>query len=195
MKTVAITGSIGSGKSTVTSYIAERYYTQSCDAINSELIENSETVREAFSDCYTDGKLDRKKMAQMIFHDVKAKEKLEGIMHPLILEEIRRNLLDHAEDAFCFVEVPLLFEAGWEAYFDLSLLVVCDEEILLQRLMEYRHMQKEDALSRLRSQMSLKEKAEKADHIIFNNGTLDDLYAQIEEFLCILEDNSTIINE
>ena len=195
MKTIAITGSIGSGKSTVTSYIAEKYYTQSCDAINSELIENSDTVKEAFPDCYSEGKLDRKKMAQVIFSDTEAKEKLEGIMHPLILQEIQQNLSKHTDDDFCFVEVPLLFEAGWDKYFDMSLLVICDEDILLERLMQYRHMSEEDALNRLKSQMPLKEKVLRADHIINNNGTLSDLYAQIEEFLYILNDNSSIINE
>ena len=98
-------------------------------------------------------------------------------MHPLIL----KRLFERKDDPL-FAEVPLLFEAGWEKYFDTSLLVVTDEDLLIERLI-LRGLSKEEAAARLKSQMSVTEKIKRADKIIYNNGSLDDLYRLVDDWL------------
>ena len=184
MITVAITGSIGSGKSTVTEYLSERYYTQSCDAINAEILMKSQEVKEAFCDCLVDGEIDRGLVSNRIFNCAEDRKLLESILHPLILKEIQKNLKAHSVDELCFVEVPLLFEAGWQKYFDQSLLIVCPEEKLIRRLMYGRHMKKKEILRRLSTQMPIEEKLSLADDVIINDGSRKELQDKVDEYLC-----------
>ena len=81
-----------------------------------------------------------------------------------------------------FAEVPLLFESNWEKYFDESILVIADEKDALDRLIN-RGLDKQDAINRLKNQMSVIEKAKKATRIIYNNGTLADLYSLIDSYI------------
>ncbi len=187
MKTIAITGSIGSGKSTVTKLIAKKYFTQSCDEINKRLLYESEAVREAFPECVIEGKIDKVLLAEKVFSSAVERKRLEGIMHPLILKEIREKLKEHESDRYCFVEVPLLFEAHWEIYFDESLLVVTDLDHLYERLLRDRKMSVEEITKRLESQMDVTKKMRLADHLIFNNGTYEELEAKVSQFLYELE--------
>ena len=98
-------------------------------------------------------------------------------MHPLILERLK----EHKEELL-FAEVPLLFEAGWDRYFDQNLLVVTNQDILLKRLKD-RGMSRSEALARLKKQMRVSEKKKRADKIIYNNGSLQELYDSLEEWL------------
>ena len=98
-------------------------------------------------------------------------------MHPLIL----KRLQERKEDPL-FAEVPLLFETGWDEYFDHNLLIVTDLDLLIERVGE-RGMSKDELLKRLDAQMSVEEKAKRADKIIYNNGSLEQLYSYVEEWL------------
>ncbi|MBQ1483423.1 MAG: dephospho-CoA kinase [Erysipelotrichaceae bacterium] len=179
---IAISGSIGSGKSMVAAYLREKGYDVfDCDEVNRRLLEKGEEgyleVMKAFPMCFDGGELDKKKLSSLVFNDPKEKEKLESIMHPLILKKLFER-----EDDPLFAEVPLLFEAGWEKYFDTDLLVVTDEQILVERLV-LRGLSREEAHERLRNQMSVAEKIKRADKIIYNNGSLNDLYRSVDDWL------------
>ena len=185
---IAISGSIGSGKSVACEYLRQNkgYDVFDCDQVNRKLLEKDEAgylkVKEAFPECFNDDELDKKKLSALVFNNEEEKKKLEDIMHPLILNELEKR-----EDDPLFAEVPLLFEAGWDKYFDHNLLIVTDLDILVERLME-RGLDKEDIYNRLSSQMSVEEKIKRADKIIYNNGSLSDLYKLIdlwlEEIIC-----------
>ena len=179
---IAVTGTIGSGKSEVCNYLRNKGYDVfDCDEENRKLLEKGEEgylkIREVFSDCFDKEILDKKKLAAKVFADKNDKKKLEEIMHPLILKR-----LNERKDDPLFAEVPLLFEAGWDKYFDHNILVVTDEKILLKRLVA-RGMNRKDGKRRLASQMPVTEKIKRADKIIYNNGSLEDLYHLIEETL------------
>ncbi len=179
---IAVSGGIGSGKSTVCDYLREKGYDVfDCDACNRKLLEEGQEgylkVREAFPDCFRGDVLDKKELSKKIFEDPKEKERLEAIMHPLILKE-----MDRRKDDPLFAEVPLLFEAGWDRYFDTNLLVVSRQSIALERLKE-RGVSPADARRRLKSQMSVREKIKRADKIIYNNGSLQDLHVLVDEWL------------
>ena len=98
-------------------------------------------------------------------------------MHPLILERLNKR-----EEDPLFAEVPLLFEAGWDVCFDHNILVVSDLDILLFRL-EERGLNREEAIERLNAQMPVSEKIKRADKIIYNNGSLEDLHQLIDQCL------------
>ncbi|MBQ6334177.1 MAG: dephospho-CoA kinase [Erysipelotrichaceae bacterium] len=183
---IAVTGSIGSGKSVVCEYLRQKGFDVfDCDYENSLLLQKGEKgylmIREEFPDCFDGDELNKKKLAAIIFNDEESKKKLEDICHPLILG----RLMARSDDPL-FAEVPLLFETGWDAYFDHNLLVVTDTDILIPRLVE-RGMEYEDIMERLDSQMSIAEKIKRADKIIYNNGSLQDLYQLIDEWLCELQ--------
>ena len=185
---IAISGTIGSGKSVACEYLCQNkgYDVFDCDQVNRKLLEKDEAgylkVKEVFPECFEDGELDKKKLSALVFNNQEEKKKLEDIMHPLILNELNKR-----EDDPLFAEVPLLFEAGWDKYFDHNLLIVTDMDLLVARL-EERGLEKEDILRRLNNQISVEEKIKRADKIIYNNGSLLDLYRMIdlwlEEIIC-----------
>lgn len=179
---IAVTGTIGSGKSTVCAYLRELGYDVfDCDEVNRDLLEPENegylAVREAFPECFLEGSLDKKALSGIVFADPEKRKILEGIMHPLILKRLYER-----EDDPLFAEVPLLFEAGWDPYFDLKILVVTDEETAFQRLKE-RGLSCEEIRNRLAAQMPVSEKMKRADKIIYNNDGLSKLYRIIDELL------------
>ena len=176
---IAITGTIGSGKSTVASYLRNKgYFVFDCDDVNRELL-NSGILVEYFPECYDDDLLDKKKLANIVFNDEKKRLLLESIMHPSIIERMKKESGKH--DPF-FAEVPLLFEVNWDKYFDEILLVVVDEKIALERLVD-RGLSIEESKQRIKNQMSIKEKIERSDVIIYNNSSLFSLYEKIDRWL------------
>ena len=179
---VAITGSIGSGKSEVSKYLRSKGYDVfDCDRYNSYLLrKNSKAypkLLKQFPDCFKNGKLDKKLLSKKVFTNKKEKKKLEAIMHPLILEK-----LNSRKDDPLFCEVPLLFEVKWDKYFDHSILVVTDSKKTIKRLIN-RGLNTIEIENRLKNQMSVKEKIKLADIIIYNNGSLKDLYKKIDTVL------------
>ena len=179
---IAITGSIGSGKSTVLKILEEKgYKCYSCDKINAELLKypnkGYELIKIHFKECVNDREVDRKALSDIVFKDKKALDTLNSLMHPLILDEILKK-----KDDPLFVEVPLLYESGFDRYFDHALLVYTSDEIALERLLD-RGLEKEEALRRLDNQMSVEKKLKRADHAIDNSFDLDTLKFSVEKWL------------
>lgn len=188
-KVIAITGIIGSGKSTVSKLLKERgYVVIDCDQGSRECIKKGSQgyyeMLDAFSELIldTEGNIDRKKVAELVFTDIEKRKQLEAIQHPLILKWVQEQCAA-SEDALMFVEVPLLFECGWECYFDQSLVVVADENIVFERLKIARNMNDEDIKKRLNTQMKSELKMNKADYVMINNGSLVELNQQIDNLL------------
>lgn len=179
---VAITGTIGSGKSELSNYLRNKYglFVFDCDKTNSEILsKNPLILKKDFGDCFDGDILDKHKLADLIFNDVNKRKKLESIMHPLILEEMFK--CQKIYNPF-YGEVPLLFESGWDKYFDLKVLAVCDEDIALKRLKE-RGLSEKESRQRIKNQMSTYDKIEKSDVIIYNNSNLASFYKEIDEWI------------
>lgn len=178
---IAISGTIGSGKSTVLNYLKSKgYFVFSCDEYNAFLLNKGQEgyikIQEQFPEAFIKGELDKKALSKIVFNNPLQKERLESIMHPLIIAEMLR-LRDLYE--IYFAEVPLLFENNLEKYFDLSLLIVTDEQKALERLQK-RGLDHDDAKQRILNQMPQEIKMKRADEIIYNNGSLADLYNQVD---------------
>ena len=177
---IAITGTIGSGKTEASAYIRRKGYDVfDCDEVNKSILNDRayELLNKDFPECFIDKQLNKNKLASIIFTNPDRKDKLESILHPIILGQ----LLSRDDDPL-FAEVPLLFEVGWDKYFDEKLLIVCEEDLALQRL-ENRGIGRNDAYNRIKNQMPVQEKIKKATRIIYNNGSLDELYSAIDSYL------------
>ena len=181
---IGITGTIGSGKSMTSAYIKDKGYTVfDCDEYNKSLLDNPNMyylLGNRFSEAYIDGKIDKKALANIIFNNKKEKKALEYILHPLILDK----LIEVANNnKIFFAEVPLMFESGFNKYFDYILLVESNKNVSIDRLKKYRGYTRKQAIERINNQYNIKTKEKLSNEILYNNKSLNDLYKQIDDFL------------
>lgn len=189
---LGLTGSIATGKSTV-SLMFDDYEIPVIDAdkvarqvvVPGEQAYN-EIVKEFGEDILREDKmLDRKKLGSIVFADKEKRKKLNNIIHPQIRKKMlhdRDQLVEQGEK--CVVlDIPLLFESELTHFVDKVIVVYADPKIQLERLMERDESTEEEAKQRINSQMSIKEKAARADAVINNNGTKFETYEQLEKIL------------
>ena len=192
MKIIGLTGGIGTGKSTVSAYLAQK----GCKIIDADLI--SHQMTEAGSPCLAeikaafgedvflrDGNLDRKKVGRLVFADATKKKTLEQIITRRVIEKTLRILQDcrAQQEDLAVLDAPLLFECGMQRYTDETWLVVCRTETRLRRIAARDGLAEEDIQKRIANQMSTEQKEKLADYIIDNSRDLAWLYAQIDTLL------------
>ncbi len=176
MLKAAITGNIASGKSQVEKIISEKYPVYDADKIAHKILEN---LKDFYGyDVFTDGKIDRKKLGELVFSNPDLKKKLEEIIHPQVKQEILK--IFEQDLPVVFISIPLLFETGFDSLFDKVIFVSADSNIRLERLMKRNNFTKEEALRRIQSQGAEEEKIQKSDFVICNNSTLTDLKTQTD---------------
>lgn len=192
---IGITGSFGSGKSTV-GQILERYSVLVIDT--DEIVRNILSSKNKITDKVAllfggsvvaveeSGCLDRKKIAAVIFTDKIKKKQLEDLLHPEVLR-ISKRIIEESCNKFSFIAVlvPLLFEAKWKEMFDEIWCVVCNDDIRLDRLIR-KGFSENDVKLRLESQLPQDIKAEKSDFVINNSGSISETEKQIKEQLKLL---------
>ncbi len=190
MKRIALAGGIGAGKSAVTDWlVALGFPVIDADVVAHEVTATGRpawrALRDAFGDAVLapDGSLDRAFVAEVVFHDVTALRRLNLITHGHIGVEIVRQL-DEASGAACFVALPL-FRPEHRAAFQLdeAWAVLVGPDVAMRRLCELRGFSEADASARLANQMSNEERRAIVDRVIWNEGTLDDLHARVDEAL------------
>ena len=186
MKVIGITGSIACGKSTVTDYLLKLgYQVVDSDKISREaLTKDLDCIFqvEQLFDCVENGKVDRKKLGRIIFHDEKAKKQLEGIIHPYVIKKLKQAI-QSCQDSVIFLDIPLLYESHLEYLCDEIMVVYLSEEKQLERLMKRDHIDQDYACVIMNNQISIEEKKKRAQIIIDNNGTIDQLYDQLNQFV------------
>jgi dephospho-CoA kinase len=188
MLVVGLTGGIGSGKSTVSALLAAKgAVVVDADAVVHELQRPGTAVFEAMVDRFgngivaADGSLDRSAVADIVFNDPDALADLNGIVHPAVGAEIVRRMDElSTTDAVVVLDVPLMVESA-RGYPVAGLIVVdVDPEVAVRRLVEQRGMREDDARARIARQASREERRARADVVIENSGSLDDLAAQVD---------------
>lgn len=138
-----------------------------------------EKIRGIFGDSVVSGKgLNRSRIAELIFTDRDKRELLEGLLHPLVIQRMRDFLERMDKGEFIVIEIPLLFEKGYEGEFDRTLTVYTDVETSLKRL-ENKGLKREEALMRIQAQMPIEEKIRMSDFVIDNNGSMEDTKKQV----------------
>ena len=189
MLVIGLTGGIGSGKSTVSALLAARgAVIVDADAITREVQEPGTPTFAAMVDRFgagivaADGTLDRAAVADLVFNDPEALADLNKIVHPAVGAEIARRMQALADtDEVVVLDVPLLVESS-RAYPVAGLLVVdVDPEVAVVRLVEQRGMQEADARARMARQASRDDRLARADRVIDNAGTPDDLARQVDD--------------
>jgi dephospho-CoA kinase len=184
MLKVGLTGSIAVGKSYVVSALAEL----GCVTFDADKVAHSvmEPGRPAYEDIArefgdgvlaTDGSIDRQKLGAVVFADEARRLRLNEIVHPRVIEEQNR-LLREAEaktpDGIAIIDAALMIESGGYKRFDKLIVVHCDRETQIERLMRRNQIAREDAERRVAAQMSSEEKRRYADFEIDTSGTLED---------------------
>ncbi|MDD6468106.1 MAG: dephospho-CoA kinase [Erysipelotrichaceae bacterium] len=165
---VAITGCIGSGKSTVLKMLQDMGYPcLSADEINRQLLQKKE-VQDHICSILELTTFSIEEMKTKMFQSTEKKKEVEVYLHPLILDHINQ----HKTTGLQFVEVPLLFECGWQIYFDRTVVCVCDDRVAMERLTQKRNMDLQDAKQRLACQMPSEMKMKLADYVIYNNDSV-----------------------
>lgn len=190
-KIIGITGGISSGKSTVTNFLRQRgFQVIDADALVHQLQAPGGRLYNILVEHFgnqvvlKNGQLNRPLLASLIFSNPEEQEWSKETQGQVILEELAalKNQLAQTEAIF-FMDIPLLFEQGYESWFDEVWLIYLDRETQIERLMNRDKLSLEAAESRLSSQWSLDKKKKLATHIIDNSGSLDQLLSQIISLL------------
>jgi dephospho-CoA kinase len=189
---VGLTGGLGAGKSEALDALGELgAATLSTDAVVRDLLQSGELrdllVERLGKEIAPGGELDRAQIAERVFADPEQRTWLEGVLWPRVGERVMawKAEVDASDPAprAAVVEVPLLFEADMEKVFDHTVAVVADEEIRAERAAERGHAAVE---SRAERQLSQQEKADRADYVIRNDGTLDELRDDVSRLLATI---------
>ena len=187
---IGLTGGICSGKSTAANILQEMSLKIiDLDQIAQKITKPGENaynrIAENFDAKYFDydGNLKRKKLKQDIFLSKDLKKRLELLLHPIIFDECKYQLDNLKNEEYVVIAVPLLFETkNYLKLITKSLLIDCDEELQLTRVIERDDVSEAFAKKIISSQMSRKKKIKLADSVILNNGNVDELKEQLVNF-------------
>ncbi|SRR5579875_341854 len=191
-KVIGITGTIGSGKSTVGGILAALAVPViDTDHIVHDLLTHPGPVREAVAERFGDevvahdrgGAINRGRLGSIVFFDAAARRDLERIVHPAVLAEYRRRITELGSSPVVAVLVPLLFEAGLQAEFDEVWTVVADEHVIRRRLCERDRLSEEEIQRRLSAQLPQERKAGLSDRVIDNSGTIEQTRDKVAAYL------------
>ena len=192
-KILGLTGGIASGKSTVSNYFKDlKVPLIDADQVAHDVMRAGQPVvfeiAETFGADYIleNGEIDRARLGQTVFADSEKRKQLNDIVQDEIRQEIKRlTKVELAKEPDLIVlDIPLLFEGKYDEKVDLVMVVYVDGETQKRRLMKRNpELTEEDAVNRIKSQMPLELKAEKADAVIDNNGTLEETVEQIEAWV------------
>lgn len=184
---VAVTGGIGSGKSTVCNILKSLgYAVYSCDEVYKQVLQDSlvlEELAKEFGNCVInkDGSLNRPALSAIVFNDAEKLEKLKKLTHSKIFEKMFEK--SSKDSGVVFYEVPLLFEGGYQNLFDEVLVVLRDREQRIKSIIERDNLQEKEAINRLSKQIDY-DKCDFAQYyVIHNNGNLSNLRDVINQYL------------
>jgi len=190
MKIVGLTGGIGSGKSTVSRILRELgAYVIEADELAREVVFPGEPawreIKEVFGEgvLERDNRLNRKKLAEIVFADAEKRRKLEQITHPRIGERMMQELEKARKCGakIAVIDAALLLESGLKDWVKPVILVMADERVRVERVCKRDKVCEDEVLARIRSQSPDSEKIKCADFVIENNGGLEELRERVAE--------------
>ncbi len=198
-KIIGLTGSIATGKSTVSKYLIKKgYKVVDADKITHELMKkdniNYLEIVNYFGNSILDkdDEIDRKKLANIVFSDKNKLNALNNLTHPNIFNKINETI-EESDEKIIFLDIALLIEFiknnSWNISLDEIWLVYVNKDIQLERLMKRNDFTEKEAKIRIKSQMDIDEKIKYADFILYNDKDLEYLYRQIDERLNLYESN------
>lgn len=198
MLVLGLTGNIGCGKSSLSKIFREKYNIDVIDAdiVSRHIFEDEYLLNQVFNHFgdkvkNEDGTLNRKSLGNIVFNDDIKLTELNNLTHPRIKQQILDKVEKIKEEnkKIVIIDAALLIEGGYLDILDKLLVVYCDENIQLKRVMNRDLCSKEEALSRIKSQLSQKEKISYGDYIIDNSSTLDELQENAYKFINYVKEN------
>ncbi|WXR62002.1 dephospho-CoA kinase [Peptostreptococcaceae bacterium AGR-M142] len=198
---LGLTGSIGTGKSTVSKIFKEKNIDIiDADFIAKKLLDIDELGYKALIDEFgieilaNDKSIDRKKLKNIVFKNENQRLKLNSIMHPLIIDEIlnQKNAYQKKGKKVVILDAPLLFETKLNEYCDFNLVITCEEKIQIQRIKKRDNIDEVLIKNIIKRQMSQKEKKVLADYYIDNSFDYSSLEEKINRFMIFLEESFEI---
>ena len=187
---IGLTGGIGSGKSAAAT-ILKRLGLKiiDLDQITHDLMKPSELgyieIKKEFGEKYIDtkGAIDRKLLREEIFSSLDLKKRIESILHPIIFEECSKQLNKLKHEKYIVLVIPLLFETkNYISLIDESLLIDCDPETQIERVIKRDNVSKALANRIIKNQMNRQEKQLLADKVILNDGNINHLKTQLDSY-------------
>ena len=200
---IGLTGGIASGKTTVCDLFKElSVEIIDADVISHELSKKGgaafEEIIEAFEDeiIGDDGELDRKKLRSIVFNDNTKKKMLERIIHPKVLLSINEKIKASQSD-YLIISVPLMIETGMNAMMDRVLLIDCNVETQIERIIQRDQTSREEAIKIIESQASIESKRELSDDRIINNNetSIEELTLKVKEMNDFYKKFSDIVEQ
>lgn len=196
-KKVAITGSIGSGKSAFCNILSEKGYTViNADELSKELLVTNKDVKNKIiqvfgSESYTNNEINKKYIADKAFSTPANVQKINSIIHPVVVAEIKKIYNEkEGKEKIIFVEAALIYEADMENIFDNVVLVTADKSVRKERKITNNNMVADEFEKRNANQIPDSEKKKRADFVFENNSSLDDLRSKAELLIILLTSES-----
>lgn len=186
-KIIGLTGSIASGKSQVSNYLKTNgYKVIDADVIVNDLYENDNNLKEKLitllgKEIIVDNKINKKIISNLVFNDDKLLKQLNDLIHPLVIDYIKQEI--NKNNDIIILDVPLLYEAGIDKLCDYTIVIDVDDNIRLERLLKRDGISYEKAVKINDKQLNNKIKKNKADFVIDNNSSLEELYQQVDKVL------------
>ncbi len=191
MRTIGLTGGIGSGKSTVSKILADLgAFVIDADTVGHEIYLPGKAAWQQVTAAFgqdilaEDQTIDRKKLGAIVFSSADALTQLNTIVHPIMFKEIERRIQAKRDKGFTspiVVEAAILIEANWLPLADEVWVVVTDKSAVIERVAEQRGMAAKDTEARIANQLSNQERLKHATVVIHNDGSLEDLQQQIQQ--------------
>ena len=195
MKWVGITGGLATGKSTLSDALRQEGFTViDADLVARQAVEpGSEGLRSVINEfgdslLNPEGGLDRQRMAEIVFSHPEKLRVLESILHPLVQAEVlrQRKSTEASGAAFCFYDVPLLFEKSMQGQFDQVVVVYAPRHVQIERAIKRNGWTEDEVEGRLQAQVDIESKREQADLVFDNSGSREDFSQRFSEFLASL---------
>jgi len=193
---IGLTGGMGTGKATVAKMCARRgALVVDADELAREAVRPGRRAWKRIVEVFgrsmlkADRSIDRRALAAVVFSDQRKLKRLNAIVHPPVIREMRVRLARAAREgkyAVAVANVPLLFEAGLEGEFDRTIVVTCPREEQVARCAERDGLSRREIERRLRLQMPIAEKIRRSDYVIDNGGTLNNTERQVGDVWKIL---------
>ncbi len=188
---IGITGSIGTGKSTVSNYLMSKGYSiVDADKISKGAYNIGSNGYKAILKVFgveilnSNGEVDRKKIKKIVFGNSNMLKRLNMAIHPIIINEIEKEIeIMLVSENVVFLDAPLLIETELHKKVDKIIIVACDKNEQINRIIKRDNITADMAVSIINSQMSIDEKLKFADYIVYNNSTIENLYSQIDEII------------
>ncbi|CCU78009.1 Methylglyoxal synthase [Halanaerobium saccharolyticum subsp. saccharolyticum DSM 6643] len=185
---IGLTGGIATGKSTAAEYLKKKgAKIIDADQISHKITQKGEKGWKRVIDEFgkdilkEDGEFDREKLGEIVFSDAAKRKKLETLLHPLIIYEMKEEAHKYLENNQVVVFMaPLLYETGLNRFCDQVWVISASKKTQIKRLKKRNNLDQEAALKRINSQLSIEEKKKKADVVIENNSTIEELKEKLE---------------